>query len=183
MFRFFHNPALSTSPIPCRVKEADISLCVLSLPDTLVPSGESGLERTWTIQLPEATRELVSSNTYFILNKADLVDAKVNLGKLCINDPSSPPPLLPSPFLANRAWILSLSEQKGTTSFLEGFGTKLHQLYSSSSGAEGQGIQNAQAPIITRARHRVHLESACAFIQAFLECRMFTLFYFYFATG
>ncbi len=114
-----------------------------------------------------------------ISNKADLVDVKVNLGKLCIHKPPSSlalPPLSQS-FPADRACILGLSEQKETTLFLQYFGTELHQLYSSSlsPGAEGYGTQNFQAPIITRARHRVHPESACAFIQAFLECRMFTL--------
>jgi tRNA modification GTPase len=85
--------------------------------------------------------------------------------------------ILQSPLMA-RTWILSLSQQQGTSQFLERFGQELHRLYSIGSPSphaeDGlKDIQNAQAPIITRARHRVHLESARTFLQAFLECRMF----------
>lgn len=157
------------------VKDADISLCVLSLLDVLVPPNKSGLATTWKIQLPDATRELATSpNTYFILNKADLIDQNLQLHDLSLDNCEASSSPVSQSSLTNRAWIMSLSKQQGTGLFLEGFGQELRRLYSSSShssGSESKEPQNAQAPIITRARHRVHLESACTFLQAFLECR------------
>jgi len=130
----------------------------------------------FTIQLPETIRELASApNTYYILNKADLLDPDLDLlGEI---SPQSNNPHLNSmsQFLRNRTWILSLSQQQGTSQFLEGFGEELHRLFSVSPLMQGLVEEtkryNAPLPIITRARHRAHLESASAFLQAFLGCR------------
>ena len=127
----------------------------------------------FTIQLPETIRELASaSNTYYILNKADLLDP--NLGLLGEISPQSNNPHLNST-LRNRTWILSLSQQQGTSQFLEGFGQELHRLFSVSPLMHGLVEEtkrsNVPLPIITRARHRIHLESASTFLQAFLGCR------------
>ncbi|KAF9449773.1 tRNA modification GTPase TrmE [Macrolepiota fuliginosa MF-IS2] len=156
------------------VKEADIALCVLSLPDVLVSSTKSETGNEQVIQLPETIRELAATpKTYFILNKADLVDSDLDQDNFFpkFGMPQPPPSSsAPQPSMTKRSWIVSLSERQGTAQFLDGFGEELRRLYSPSSHSHGSEIPNVQAPIITRARHRVHLESACAFLQAFLEC-------------
>jgi len=126
--------------------------------------------------LPETIRELASaSNTYYILNKADLLDP--DFGLLGEISPQSINPHLNtmSQSLSNRTWILSLSQQRGTSQFLEGFGQELHRLFSVSPLMHGLVEEtkrsNVLSPIITRARHRAHLENASAFLQAFLGCR------------
>lgn len=157
-----------------RIKAADVSLCVLSLPDVLAPSRDSN---SFTIQLPENITKLASaSNTYYILNKADLLDPDSGevfpqSNNLHLN--------FGVQSLKSRTWILSLSQQQGTSQFLEGFGRELHRLFSVGPLMHGLVEEtkqfNVPVPIITRARHRVHLESASAFLQAFLGCR--TLFF------
>ncbi|KAF5363775.1 hypothetical protein D9756_000881 [Leucocoprinus leucothites] len=156
------------------IKEADVALCVLSLPDILVPNHDS-MDPTYAIRLPEAILDLVAvPSTYFVLNKADLLDqdlTSINLAFQQLDDsgPASVHPLL----LNDRTWIMSLSKQEGTSQFLEHFGCELRRLFSidtlTQTQGDGKEISNFHAPIITRARHRVHLESACTFLQAFLE--------------
>ncbi|KAF9004780.1 hypothetical protein BDQ17DRAFT_1473977, partial [Cyathus striatus] len=117
------------------VKEADIALCVLSLPDAATPSGG--------LNIPEELKALVTPETFFLLNKSDLAS-------------SSHVPL-------ERAWIASLQTGQGTQDFLTGFGERLKKKF------ELGDMPDSRTPIITRERHRMHLESAARFLQAFLD--------------
>ena len=47
----------------------------------------------------------------------------------------------------------------------------------SSFNINDQTINKTHAPLITRARHRVHLESACRFLKAFLDTRKYLFFF------
>ncbi|KAF8966460.1 hypothetical protein BDZ97DRAFT_1903766 [Flammula alnicola] len=122
------------------IKNADISLCVLPLPDVLSTSAQKT-----RVTIPPSVRSLVTPETYFFLNKSDLVlpsqailppeehwtsDADANADADAVVD------------LRGRAW----------------FNIDDHC----------QSQRKIHSPIITRARHRVHLESACKFIEAFL---------------
>ncbi|KJA14653.1 hypothetical protein HYPSUDRAFT_150101 [Hypholoma sublateritium FD-334 SS-4] len=116
------------------IKDADISLCVLPLPEILDASGRE-------ITIPPSVRPLITKNTYFLLNKCDLVSPdpnamrslKQSLAELCDSQ------------MVDRTWIASIT-----------------------TGAGAHAFRNVHAPIITRTRHRTHLESACRFLEAFL---------------
>ena len=45
--------------------------------------------------------------------------------------------------------------------------------FSTSFNINDQTMNQTHAPLITRARHRVHLESACMFLKAFLDTRLY----------
>ncbi|XP_006459763.1 hypothetical protein AGABI2DRAFT_202137 [Agaricus bisporus var. bisporus H97] len=151
------------------VKNADIAICVLSLADPTVTRRctlGSVLKPRLQISIPESISQLAESqNTYFIFNKSDLVGTDAD--NISIEDIELPPSI------SNRSWILSLAEKRGTKVFLEEFGQELQRIYLSFSsqpnGSEGKEVRNAHTPIITRARHREHLEAACTFLQAFLD--------------
>jgi tRNA modification GTPase len=154
-----------------RVKNADIALCVLSLVDPSVNKTRGvDLKHRPKLQIPESLIKLADSpNTYFVFNKSDLIGS--NADDISLEDIDLPHPL------QNRSWILSLAEKHGTDRFLEEFGRELQRLYLPSScqlnGSGGKEVRNVHAPIITRARHREHLQVACTFLEAFLDCGMF----------
>ncbi|KAF5320663.1 hypothetical protein D9619_001193 [Psilocybe cf. subviscida] len=128
------------------IKTADISLCVLPLPEIL--SSKS--------VIPENIRELVTSDTYFLYNKLDLVD-----------------PILAKDFASrhwpNKSWAVSLTTADGAHTFVQGLAAALKTRFGIDSQTSNDSQRRVNAPIITRARHRVHLESACRFLEAFLE--------------
>ena len=92
---------------PCTdsVQAADVSLCVLSLPDVIKHDG-SGSE----VEIPSILRPFISSRTLFLLNKSDLVH--------------SPPSLNTA---GHRSWIASLWTGEGTAEFMAGFAKALHE--------------------------------------------------------
>jgi len=126
------------------VQEADISLCVLSLPEAVVDPLDS-LE----MRMPPSLETLITPETFFVLNKSDLV--------------STSAPKLPT-ILNGKAWTISLSTGEGTTEFLDKFSKVLQARYDLFENQD-----SGQAPLITHARHRIHLESALQFIEAFLD--------------
>lgn len=140
------------------VKATDIALCVLSLPETL--DSQSGMKESI-----HSLRDLISPETFFLFNKSDL------LGQSSRGLPD--PEDLRDNLLGNqhhnsksgqRAWVASLSTGAGTEAFLDGFADALKARFH----LKDNWIPS-QTPLITRARHRTHLESACQFLEAFLE--------------
>ncbi|KAK2462332.1 hypothetical protein APHAL10511_005638 [Amanita phalloides] len=132
------------------VQEANVNLCVLSLPDLLKTDDP----------LPEAVRSLVNSNTFFLFNKVDLVDSgpdenilRTALAKLRQD-------------VSNHAWAASLATGDGMREFMSGFAGALHQRFN-----VFETDTRGHAPLITRERHRVHLEASCSHLEAFLSTR------------
>jgi tRNA modification GTPase len=83
------------------IQEADVSLCVLSLPEVLSET-EPG------IRMPASVLPLLSSTTLFLLNKADLVSS-------------------PDATVLPLSWTVSLCTGEGTAEFLASFAKTLHQ--------------------------------------------------------
>ncbi|KAK0467892.1 tRNA modification GTPase TrmE [Desarmillaria tabescens] len=119
-------------------RNADISLCVLSLSD-IAFNGEKSV-------LPSSLDELVNENTFYLFNKADLVSPEC--AKLA---------------QTRNAWVTSLNTGQGTAEFLAQFSEALRSNYDLGDA------NDSQAPLITHARHRAHLETALEFLKAFLE--------------
>ncbi len=145
------------------IKDSDISLCVLPLPEILDADGRE-------INIPQSVRSLITKDTYFLLNKSDLVSANPDtirmlnqaLAELCGSQ------------MVDRTWTASITTGAGTHTFVEGLARGLKVQYDIGDFSSSQ--RNLHAPIITRARHRTHLESACSFLEAFLALRTcFTL--------
>ncbi|KAK7060113.1 mitochondrial splicing system protein [Paramarasmius palmivorus] len=123
------------------VQGSNISLCVLSLPDLLHEQEP---------RLPTTIEPLVTSNTYFLLNKADLLFAQNEERRLneVLGD--------------KKSWVVSLTSGEGTSRFLTEFAQSLQEHFKLEDGS-------AAAPLVTHARHRAHLETASRFIAAFLQ--------------
>ncbi|KZT12620.1 tRNA modification GTPase TrmE [Laetiporus sulphureus 93-53] len=131
------------------VKSADVALCVLSLPD-IVGDNESQS----SVRIPQSVAPLITSETYLLLNKTDMVDVtpeRIN----CIRDAAG----------AAKAWAVSLTTNKGTQGFLDGFAGALLKRYDLMQ----EGGTNQNEPLVTHARQRVHLENALQFLNAFLS--------------
>ncbi|KAF8211538.1 tRNA modification GTPase GTPBP3 [Mycena galopus ATCC 62051] len=120
------------------IEAADIALCVVSCGDLD--------HETAPAEFPASVETLITDETFVLFNKSDLLgDTRAE-----------------SRFHPNR-WITSLKTGNGTTEFLAGFAKALQRKYALSDDGE-----SGNAPLITHARHRVHLESAAQFIDAFL---------------
>ncbi|KAI0951921.1 hypothetical protein AcV7_007878 [Taiwanofungus camphoratus] len=135
------------------VQAADVSLCVLSLPD-LLQSSSAGSSAP--LSFPPSVSALTTEKTYLLLNKVDLVHAT----------PADAATILETLHVAG-AWMLSLTTGEGTQAFLDGFGSALQKRYDILL----QHGSDREEPLITHSRHRVHLENALRFLQAFLDTR------------
>lgn len=134
------------------VKSADVALCVLSLPDILQydsPSETSSIKAT----IPDSVASLISPNTFLLLNKVDQIERSPELVQSVMTDVG-----------VTRAWDISLATGEGTQMFMERFAEALRERYNLLEGGLDRDV-----PLITHARHRVHLESALRFLEAFLE--------------
>jgi len=134
------------------VKSADVALCVLSLPDILQydsPSETSSIKVT----IPDSVASLISPNTFLLLNKVDQIERSPELVQSVMTDVG-----------VTRAWDISLATGEGTQMFMERFAEALRERYNLLEGGLDRDV-----PLITHARHRVHLESALRFLEAFLE--------------
>ncbi|TFY80412.1 hypothetical protein EWM64_g3603 [Hericium alpestre] len=133
------------------VKNTDVSLLVLSLSDILVGSDEST-----TAAIPEPIARLMTPETFVLLNKVDLANA-----------PMHPEELLHRQGVkSSGSWAVSLTSKAGTSDFMSQFAAKLRERYSVGES----GPQAAfDAPVVTHARHRQHLETALQHLDMFLS--------------
>ncbi|TFK28690.1 tRNA modification GTPase GTPBP3 [Coprinopsis marcescibilis] len=135
------------------VESSDVSICVLSLPE---------LQNSINLQLPAQGdgdsnwRSLVKPETYFILNKEDLMPSSWE---------PSPDELRKLGVHPEKTWVTSLSGKQGVDSFLQGFAAALQQ---HRFGITDSALTASQSPIITRQRHRENLENASMFLESAL---------------
>ncbi|KAJ7762834.1 tRNA modification GTPase TrmE [Mycena maculata] len=122
------------------VQVADIALCVVSCAEIHRPPGDEN-----SVQFPPSVRPLITDDTFVLFNKIDLDSGD------------------PSRFQGPRRWVTSLKTRQGTARFLDGFAKALQKRY-----ALDDDPASTHTPLITHARHRVHLASAAQFIDAFL---------------
>lgn len=131
------------------VKEADLSLCVLSLPDVL-SSSENAL-----VQIPDEVQGHLKPDTLFLLNKSDTIASLPPNQSLTFmeygGDYGSERP---------KFWTASLRTSEGTQSFLDGLAQVLRTRYS-------DGFDYT-SPLITHARHRDFLEQAVMHLEEFI---------------
>ncbi|KAG8953699.1 mitochondrial splicing system protein [Tulasnella sp. 424] len=123
------------------VASADISLCVLSLPDVLSGS------------IPTSIKELISPDTLLLLNKTDIIDDD--------KQPRSADPSAALPVSEHR-WQVSVNTGTGMKSFLDDFIQVLRDRFDIDSNGEDR------EPLITQARHRIHLQNALQYLDAFM---------------
>jgi len=148
--------------------EADVSLCVLSLPEAIADAAGGA-----QLRIPRSLEPLITPHTFFLLNKSDLASTSTTDLPITVSD---------------RAWPVSLSTGDGTKEFLDNFSRALqersvrlsfshfpstHCLSSRYDLFENQ--DDRPTPLITHARHRTHLESALQFLEAFLKTRKLIL--------
>ncbi|KNZ73667.1 tRNA modification GTPase GTPBP3, mitochondrial [Termitomyces sp. J132] len=127
------------------VQAADLSLCVLSLPDVLLHTPK-GL----CLHIPPALENLIKPDTLILFNKSDMASAEACKQALTLS--------------GHTAWAVSLTTGQATPEFLTGFAEALQHRFNLN-----ETELSGETPLITRERHRVHLESACRFLQAFLD--------------
>ncbi|KAJ6538939.1 tRNA modification GTPase GTPBP3 [Mycena capillaripes] len=123
------------------IQAADIALCVVSCGDIDLGDGDQS-----PLEFPASIKTLITDETFVLFNKSDLLRNRDE-----------------SRFRGPRRWITSLKTGHGTTDFLGGFAQALQRKY-----ALDDNDAFNHTPLITHARHRVHLESAAQFIDAFL---------------
>jgi hypothetical protein len=103
------------------VKDADFSLCVLSLPD-LISNGPSPGKELEVI-LPSTISELVGPNTYFLLNKSDLVSNISAVSSIHVRSGKADGPVFS--IVDGRFWAASLVTGNGIHSFVHGLAESL----------------------------------------------------------
>ncbi|KAK7061373.1 tRNA modification GTPase TrmE [Favolaschia claudopus] len=99
------------------------------------------------LEFPSSVKPLITDETFVLFNKSDLIRDSDTVSRLKGTD----------------RWTTSLKSGEGTTEFLAGFAAALKRKYELNDDGEAN-----RTPVITHARHRVHLESAARFIDAFL---------------
>jgi len=132
------------------VEQADLSLCVLSLPDVLSSSGSV------QVRLPEGVKALRKPDTLFLLNKSDTITTLPPKDSFAFqeynNDCDSNTQL--------KFWTVSLRTSEGMQLFLDGLAEVLRTRYA-------DGI-DCPSPLITHARHRDFLEQAVMHLEEFI---------------
>lgn len=105
---------VSSADVCFSVKDADFSLCVLSLPDVLLSCGDPSEELE--LEVPSDVRELISPRTYFLINKMDLpphvsvkTSIKIRYGASDVISSEN-----------GHVWAVSLTTGEGTRAFIEG---------------------------------------------------------------
>lgn len=132
------------------VQGADVSLCVLSLPEILQQRSAEQFEVT----IPPAVSSLIGRDTFILLNKMDAVDLT-----------HIPLDHLHTSIGTEQAWSVSLTTGECTHAFLDNFAQALQQRFDLLQEHEA----HREEPLITHARHRAHLEDALQFLRAFLD--------------
>ncbi|PFH50334.1 hypothetical protein AMATHDRAFT_75678 [Amanita thiersii Skay4041] len=136
------------------VQEADAKLCVLSI---------SHLPNDKFKQQLRPLKSLINSDTFFLFNKADLLPSERTLENITNITNTIFDNLLPQSSQRPHAWVASLKTGEGTREFIAGFGQVLQEKFD-----VFDTDVSAHAPLITRERHRVHLEAASQYLEAFL---------------
>ncbi|KDQ28790.1 hypothetical protein PLEOSDRAFT_1039110 [Pleurotus ostreatus PC15] len=147
------------------VQDADVSICVLSLPEMLNSVASPSKGKT----------SLITENTCFLLNKADLLDSTIATASLGVvsqlleraTGKEANGKKMEATTRWENVWAVSLQNGKGTEEFLQSFAKSLKQRYDIS--ADDSVLNDSYMPLITHTRQRVHLESAARFIEAFLS--------------
>ncbi|KAG1739883.1 tRNA modification GTPase TrmE [Suillus paluster] len=152
------------------VKEADLSLCVLSLPDV-----SSSLDNG-QVRIPDEVKSHLKPDTLFLLNKSDTITSLPRKQSLTftesVDDYDNKRP---------QFWTVSLRTSEGTQSFLDGLAEVLrtrffiHKCPTSTGSTDiltffaryTDGIDCA-SPLITHARHRDFLEQAVMHLEEFI---------------
>jgi hypothetical protein len=118
-----------------RIQEADISLCVLSLPE-VVKSTANG----YRLDLPPELHSFISAKTLVLLNKADLVpgSAAANLDVT----------------IGEQAWTASLGTGEGMADFMTGFVRMLLKRYGCSLVSAKKAVDMTRWPA-------QHLDMVC----------------------
>jgi tRNA modification GTPase len=132
------------------VKEADLSLCVLSLPDVL-SSSENAL-----VRIPDEVKGHLKTDTLFLLNKSDTIASLPPNQSLTFMEYGDGYDNSKRP----KFWTASLRTSEGTQSFLDGLAQVLRTRYS-------DGFDHT-SPLITHARHRDFLEQAVMHLEEFI---------------
>ena len=158
------------------MQEANIKLCVLSLPDLL------GTENN--VALPEAVQSLLDPDTFLLFNKADLAySTPMKTEERDLLDAALTRLRRGGGDRLGQAWVTSLATGSGTQEFMTGLATALKHRLASLLCKYAVVLTHilrfnvfetdirAHAPLITRERHRVLLETTCNHLQAFLAMR------------
>ncbi|KAG1753215.1 tRNA modification GTPase TrmE [Suillus lakei] len=132
------------------VKEADLSLCVLSLPDVLF-SPDNAL-----VRIPDEVKGHLKPDTLFLLNKSDTIASLPPKPSLTFMEHDNGYDSTKRP----QFWTASLRTSEGTQSFLDGLAEVLRTRY-----ADGFDYTS---PLITHARHRDFLEQAVLHLEEFI---------------
>lgn len=132
------------------VKEADLSLCVLSLPDVL-SSRDNAL-----VRIPDEVKNHLKPDTLFLLNKSDTIESLPLNQSLTFTDHDNNY----NNSKRLQFWTASLRTSEGTQSFLDGLAQVLRSRYS-------DGFDYT-SPLITHARHRDMLERAVMHLEEFI---------------
>ncbi|KAJ7477132.1 tRNA modification GTPase TrmE [Mycena galericulata] len=109
----------------------------------VVSCGDVGEENP--VKFPSSLAPFITDETFILFNKVDLQNR---------DQPQ---------FHGPHRWVTSLKTGQGTAEFLDGFSRAIQRRYA----LDGDSASN-HIPLITHARHRVHLESAARFVDAFL---------------
>ncbi|KAJ2928011.1 hypothetical protein H1R20_g9083, partial [Candolleomyces eurysporus] len=170
------------------VESADISICVLSFPEAVQQQHQ---RNDLGSEASSHWRELISrENTFFLFNKSDLVDSSPMPSPSLPSDVEtlrlsllSPEPQHESstadldltitpkldaypPAATTTAWKASLATGDGAEEFLEGFAEVLRKRF-----GMDDILSDAANPVITRSRHRDHLQTnktcACMLVRRF----------------
>lgn len=110
--------------LDCSVQEADIKLCVLSLPDLLETENNA--------VLPDAVQSLLDPDTFLLLNKADLAcSTPVKTEEKDLLDAALTRLRRGRGDRLSQAWVTSLATGGGTQEFMTGLVMALkHRLVS-----------------------------------------------------
>lgn len=93
-----------------RIQDADISLCVLSLPGAITQTIDGS-----RVHVPTTLKPLIAPGTFLLFNKSDLA-------------PTVTPEVI-SRSTGAKSWMVSLRTGEGTADFLSGFASALQERY------------------------------------------------------
>ena len=108
------------------IQNADISLCVLPLPDVL--SFASGSSEDVEIKIPSEIKKHITPSTYFLFNKSDLASQQ-QMSLLNESFQSQQAEGNALSILRDRSWVVSLTTGEGSHDFVRGLAESLKSRY------------------------------------------------------